>query len=344
MMRRILWMMRTRNREFFRDRSSLGWNLAFPLLIVAGFALIFSGRASQLIQVGIVGGPEAARPAFAELLAAKHTSFVVVDSAERGLDRVRHHRLDLLLDPGASPPRYWISESSPKGYFAEKLLLSGGGAAGSAAGLSREAVSGRDIPYVEWVFPGVLGMNLMFSALWGVGWVVVRYRKNGVLKRLRATPVSAFEFLSAQILSRILLLVGVAAFVYGTIWLIYRFECRGSLALLGFTFALGAVSMIAIGLLVASRTQSEEFANGILNFVSMPMMFLSEVWFSLESAPGWVRAAAGQLPLTHLVKASRAIMNDGAGLAQVQGHLFALALTGAFLLALASAIFKWERD
>ncbi len=110
-----------------------------------------------------------------------------------------HQEIDLLLDlDGAT--RYWVNTDSPKGYIVEKLLLA------ADPGARRQPVTGQAIPYVDWLFPGILAMNMMFSCLFGVGYVVLRYRKSGFLKRLHATPLTAFEFLSAQVLSRLSLI------------------------------------------------------------------------------------------------------------------------------------------
>ncbi len=104
--------------------------------------------------------------------------------------------------------RYWVNPSSPKGYIIEKLLLQ------SDPTAHREPVSGEAVPYVNWLFPGILGMNLMFSCIFGVGYVVLRYRKNGFLKRLNATPLTAFEFLTAQVMSRLVLTMIVTSLLY----------------------------------------------------------------------------------------------------------------------------------
>jgi ABC-type multidrug transport system permease subunit len=140
---------------------------------------------------------------------------------------------------------------------------------------------------------------MMFSALWGVGYVVVRYRKNGVLKRLKATPLNAFEYLTAQAISRIFLLMFTLVIVWTGCDLIFSFRVQGSYLDLFVIFFLGSLSLTSLGLVLASRGTSEEFTTGILNFISWPMMFLSEVWFSLEGAPQWVKSSAKIFPLTH---------------------------------------------
>lgn len=183
----------------------------------------------------------------------------------------------------------------------------------------------------------------MFSALWGVGYTVVRYRKNGVLRRLKATPLTAFEYLTAQMLSRIFLLMFTLVVVWIGCDLLFDFNVQGRYADLLAVFFLGSLSLTALGLILASRGTSEEFTTGVLNFISWPMMFLSEVWFSLEGAPEWIRSGARIFPLTHLLEAARRIMNDGAGLIDVSGEMLVLGVMTLAFLAVGAALFSWTR-
>jgi ABC-type multidrug transport system permease subunit len=185
-------------------------------------------------------------------------------------------------------------------------------------------------------------MNMMFSCLFGVGYVIVRYRKNGFLKRLKATPLSPFQFLLAQMISRLLLIQTITAAVYIGCNEFIHFQMRGSYATLFLISLAGAICLISLGLLVASRLSSEELAGGILNLLTWPMMLLSGVWFSLEGTNPVVRKIAQVLPLTHLVDAARAIMTEGAGLADIAPHLLVLTLMSAVFLSLGSLIFRWE--
>ncbi len=345
-----LWaIFRARNREFFRDRSAFGWNFLFPFLIVMGFALIFRGGDTAQFKVGVFPAPaggdigQAAVNLPHDFVTFKAIDFIGFSSMAEGMTKLKHHRIDLLVEAGTVPIRYWVSDSAPSGAIVERLLTGARPAAESDLDFEKKRIQGRQVRYLDWLFPGVLGMNMMFSALYGVGWVVVRYRKNGVLKRLKATPLTAFEYLSAQLLSRIFLLM----FTLVVIWLgcdaILHFRVYGSLMTLFLVFLAGSTCMTALGLVVASRGTSEEFANGILNFICWPMMFLSEVWFSIEGAPDWIRAFAKTFPLTHLLTAARRVMNEGAGLSAVIPELIVLgAMTLAFLMV-GAAFFSWNK-
>ncbi|EQD52954.1 membrane protein containing Aromatic amino acid beta-eliminating lyase/threonine aldolase, partial [mine drainage metagenome] len=185
------------------------------------------------------------------------------------------------------------------------------------------AVSGRQIRYVDWLFPGILAMNMMFSCLFGVGYVVLRYRQSGFLKRLHATPLTAFEFLSAQVLSRLAIILMITAVLYTVVGAMLHFHDAGNLALLLLIAVLGALAMIALGLTVAARLASEELVNGLLNLLTWPMVMLSGAWFSLAGAPGWLRWIAAALPLTQLLHAARAVMlvRGGPGHDRAESHL-----------------------
>jgi ABC-type multidrug transport system permease subunit len=333
--RRLWAVFVARNKEFLRDRGALAWNLMFPLFVVFGMAFAFSGNNQEVFKVGVVGETAALPPGFA---ATKYVKFVPFDDENAAQTRLRHHQIDLLVKPGR-PLSYWVNETSPKGYLAERILL---GTDAASPPPSRGTVTGREIRYVDWLVSGLLGMNMMFSALFGVGYAIVRYRKNGVLKRLKATPLKAVEFLAAQILSRMMLIMAVFAIVYQGSDLFLHYERLGSLASLYLIYTLGGACLVSLGLLVAARATSEELAGGLLNLLSWPMMFLSGVWFSLEGAPRPLRLFAEAFPLTHMIDAARAVMTEGATLAQVSGHLAVLAAMTVVFLGLGAWSFRWE--
>jgi ABC-type multidrug transport system permease subunit len=338
---RLLAVWHARNLEFLRDRSTLVFNFLFPLALVVAFAVIFGGQPRALFKVDVVA-PDAAAldAALHPFLATRYVDFVRIGPGELEptIRKVERHQVDLLLDLRAEP-RYWINEDSPKGYLAEKLLLES-----APGGARREPVTGAAVRYVDWLLPGILGMNMMFSCLFGVGYVVVRYRKSGFLRRLSATPVTAFEFGAAQVLSRLALTVSVTALIYGALALFVPFRNEGSVLLLLAVAVAGALAMISFGFMMAARFASEELASGAINLASWPMMLLSGVWFSLEGAPAWLQQAARLLPLTQMLEAARAVMLDGAGLAAVAANLGWLAVMTLLFLGIAAAGFRWRAD
>lgn len=340
----IIWaLFITRTKEFYRDRGALLWSMLLPVCIVIAIAIAFSGKGQELFRVG-VHQSEASVQAGIDLqmsfLGQPYVEPIDYENFEQALERVRHHQLDLLLALD-QPGKYWINETSVKGLAAEKLLLSQINPE-SVDDFSRRVVSGRKIRYVDWVIPGVLGMNVMFGALFGIGFVIVRYRKNGVLKRLQVTPVTPLEFLTAQVLSRLLVMLITATVVYVGCDLFLNFVMLGSYLALILVAALGIFAMITLALIIASRTASEELANGLLNFAAFPMLLLSEVWFSLDNAPAWLKAVSQCFPLTHMVQAARDIMIKGASLVDVSYHLLVMALMSAVFLGIAAYLFRWN--
>jgi ABC-2 type transport system permease protein len=335
-MKRFLAILHARNMEFIRDKSSLGWNILFPLLLVLGFAAVFSGEPQPMFKVGIIGDTATLARSDADFLKTKYIKFIMVDNADAAIEKVGHFQLDMLVDLREGR-RYWINENSPNGYVLERMINSG-----RQSTYQRQTVQGRKIRYVDWVVPGILAMNMMFSCLFGVGYVIVRYRKNGFLKRLKATPLNPFEFLLAQMCSRLLLILTITTLVYAGCNYFIHFQMRGSYVNLFLISLLGAICLISLGLLVSARLSSEELAGGILNLLTWPMMLLSGVWFSLEGTNPVVQKIAQFLPLTHLVDGARAIMTEGAGLMDIAPHLAILALMTAVFLSIGSFIFRWE--
>jgi ABC-2 type transport system permease protein len=347
MWRRILAILIARNREFYRDRAGLGWNIFMPILMVLGFAFIFRGGPEDLLKVGVIGATTGSDAAASPFLATRHITFVPVSEPAAGIPKVERHQLDLLLNVREAPA-YWVNLNSARGYLAERLLLgtytAAGGGLEPAPGPApeRRTVIGESLTYAQWVLPGVLAMNVMFSSLWGVGWVVVRYRKNGVLRRLKGTPLTPFEFLSAQVLSRLLVVLGASLIVYLGASLFLDFPMRGSYPALALVFASGALCLISLGLIVSARLRTEELADGVLNLISWPMLLLSGVWFSLEGTSAAAQVLSQVFPVTHMVAAARRVMIDGAGVVEVLPEVGLLAALAAMLLVTAALLFRWE--
>ena len=344
-----LWaILKARNLEFFRDRSAFGWNFLFPFLLVAGFGIIFGGKTYTEYKIGVFPS-ETEQVSISELnipqrfKAMQYFKFIGFPNAAEGLKKLKHHRIDFLIKTGDAPHQYWVSDDSPDGYVVEQMFKASLFPSESTLNAEKKEIKGSAIRYLDWLFPGILAMNMMFSALWGVGYVVVRYRKNGVLKRLKVTPLSAFEYITAQAISRIFLLMFTLVIVWTGCDLIFSFNVQGSYLDLFVIFFLGSLSLTALGLVLASRGTSEEFTTGILNFISWPMMFLSEVWFSLEGAPQWVKSFSMIFPLTHMLTAARKVMHDGAGLFAIAPEIVVLSAMTLGFLALGASLFSWNK-
>lgn len=343
MFKRIIAIFKARNIEFMRDRSAMAWSFVLPIFLLVGFSFMFSEDGKSLYKVGILFSELSAEKkqqnniqAESPFKALKHFSWVEYYDKENAILKVDQHKIDLLVD--FKNAEYWINNTSANGYIVEKLLLA------VHPDFQVSQTDGKAVRYLDWVMPGILGMNMMFSCLFGVGYVIVRYRKNGVLKRFQATPLSAFEFLSAQVFSRLLIVMTITSILFTGSHLLFDFYILGSLFDLFVIGILGASSMIALSLLIAAKSHSEELTGGLLNFFSWPMMFLSGVWFSLEGAHPVVQQMANFFPLTHMLQAARAVLTDGASLSDVQNHLYVLAAMSGVFLLLGSWMFDWGAE
>jgi ABC-2 type transport system permease protein len=357
--RQFAALYKARTMEFVRDRGTFYWNLLFPVFLVLGMAFAFSGGDEKLYKIGVVGTPDP----LVRILGMEQMQVIPYLDAGEASQRLERHQIDFVID--FNQREFAVNEESSKGRFLRELFvaqqtvavleaLAGPEAATTSGILSRgmpealspdfteRAVTGRATRYVDWLVPGVIGMNMMFSSLFGVGYVIVRYRKNGVLKRLKATPVHALNFVSAQAVSRLVIVLLTSIFVFTGTNLLLHFVMRGSYLDLLLLTTLGILCMISLGLVFASRMRSEELAGGVLNLVTLPMLALSGVFFSLEGSPPILRTISRGFPLTHFIEAARKIMLDGAGLVQVAPNLLFLASLTAAFLVLSAALFKWE--
>jgi len=341
-MKRFFALLHARNKEFLRDRGSLAWSLLFPFLIVIGFSFAFSGTNQDIFKVALhrqISQNEQATTQAGNFLATKFIQFVDVKNVEPALEKLRRHQFDMVVELGDSP-RYWVNSSSPKGYLLEKIISAN--LPDRTVPYTRGEVSGREIRYVDWLLAGLLSMNVMFGSLFGVGYVIVRYRKEGVLRRIKTTSATAFEFLAAQVASRLMLMMFTCAIVLLGCRFLADVQILGSYTDLLIALLIGSLCMISLALIVAARIGSEELAGGLLNLLSWPMMLFSGVWFSLEGTNPILQKIAQIFPLTHLVDATRAIVTEGATLADISTPLTLMVALSAVFIALSSWLFKWE--
>jgi ABC transporter DrrB family efflux protein len=196
--------------------------------------------------------------------------------------------------------------------------------------------------YIDFLIPGLLGMNLMGSGLWGVGFSVVQARTKGLLKRFLATPMRKGEYLLSYMLSRLVFLVVEVAALIGFGWLVFDVGVRGSLVALGAVTLVGAFSFSGLGLLVASRAKTVEAVSGLMNLVMLPMWILSGTFFSYARFPEAMQPFVKALPLTGLNDALRGVMIDGASLTHVGVPLGVVAVWGSLSFLVALKIFRWR--
>src|SRR5512140_434611 len=331
-----------RSKEFTREPEAVFWVLVFPVLLSLALGLAFRQKGPEKIPVGVVAGADTGDVVSA-LSRSPALSARTFDAAS-GNVALTTGRISLLVTPG-HPPVYRFDPTRPD---ARATRLEVDDALQSAAGRGdlvrarTEHVTEKGARYIDFVIPGLLGLNLMGTGMWGIGFVVVNARTKKLLKRLIATPMKKSDYLLAQVLYRLAFLVIEVPFFLVFANLAFGVPVRGPLAALSVTVVVGALAFSGLGLLVASRARTVEGVSGLMNFVMMPMWLLSGVFFSSDRFPAAAQPFIHALPLTELNDALRAVMLEGKGLAGVTAPVIALAAWAAVSFAVALKIFRWK--
>ena len=329
-----------RFREFIREPEALFWVFIFPILLAAGLGLAFRNRPPEVLTVGAVSSQLASSLRREKLLNVEEYS---LPAGEQALRTGKIALLAIVAD--GSKIEYRYDDTNPEGRTARMLSDR---AIQSAAGRV-DPVSADDhilrepgSRYIDFLIPGLLGMNLMGSAIWGMGFSMVDARRKKLMKRLIATPMPRHYYLLSFVLSRLLLLVIEVGALVGFGSLVFDVPVRGSMLALATLCVLGSLSFCAIGLLIASRAQTIEAASGLMNLVMLPMRIVSGVFFSSQRFPDTLQPIIKALPLTAIIDALRANMLQGANFAQVAPQMAILATWLVISFTVALKIFRWR--
>lgn len=333
--KRVIAVIKVRNREFYRDFGALGWVILFPIIMVVTFGYVFDVDKGESYKLGYWGEYQTKE--------IPHIEWIKYANKEEAMQKLKLQRIDVAFDTTVGPYKLWSAKDSPKSKMAKQVLhlhlLPE-----HPAPFEEAEISGNVISYTEWVFPGIINLNMMFMGLWGVGWVIVRQRKQGILKRLKAAPLTAFEYLLAQIVSRLIVMVISTILVFIVANIIFPFDIVGSLLDALILYVLGCLALSSIGLIFAARLTSEELCNGLLNFITYPLMFISEIWFTLEGSSDFVKSLAWFSPLWQLTNGMRQILYEGTSLYALKGTVLFLILTTLLFTSVGSFLFKWNKD
>ena len=349
----IIELTRARLREFYRERGAVFWSFGFPALLALVLGIAFRSAPEPLPRVGVASdqgdwllrtldeaeGLEVVRLAPEELddaLAIGTVAVVVEDDfdpyGQEGSERVR------LFTYRFDPER----EGSRLARLAVDDVLQRAAGRVDAVDVAEKT----DVPeggrYVDFLFPGILGMNLMTSSMWGLGYSIVLARKRKQLKRLAATPMRRSHLLLAFLFSRGVFIAAEVLFLLTFGALAFDVSTRGSFALLTVLSVAGAASFCAIALVIAARVESVESAAGWVNLVTLPMWLVSGTFFPYQNFPELLHLPIRALPLTAVNDALRAVMNEGAGVASLAPELLVIAAWTAAGLVLAGRTFRWQ--
>jgi ABC-2 type transport system permease protein len=333
-----------RFREFYRESEVVFWSFVFPILLSVCLGLAFRNRPPAPSAVAVILGPEASSLR-AALEKGPLLEVRAVDEAQ-GLAELRRGRVDVIVRKGGSgAAEYQLDATRPEATIARSRVDD---ALQRAAG-RQDPMPTRDVAfsepggrYIDFLMPGILGMNIMSGGMWGVGFNLVDMRIKKLLKRLVATPMRKGDFLASIILMRIAFMAIEATFVLGFGGLAFGVPFRGSPFAVFALGALGALCFGGIGLLLASRARRIEAVMGLMNLVMMPMLIASGVFFSADRFPAGLQPLIRALPLTALNDALRAVVLEGASLASQGAPLLVLALWGASSFALGLRLFRWS--
>jgi ABC-2 type transport system permease protein len=341
---------------FVRNRPAMFFSLVVPLLIMLIFGVLkFGGPAS--VGLGLVdeaGNPDSG--ALVAVLKANPAFDVHEGSRDEELGELKTGHRDLVLVIGATYDRAhagapgliaYSNAARPEQTQLGGLLLNavvgsmlaGGGSGGALVPVQQ--LAGRDYGYIDFLVPGIVGLTVMQLGLFSVSFGFVQLKRTGALRRLFATPTSPAYFLAAQVTSRIMITLAQVLVLVGVgLW--FGLHLVGSIVLLLGVAVLGSTIFLGLGFAIAGWAKNEDQAAPVANLVSLPMTFLSGVFFSRDAMPDVLRTITDYLPLTYLNDALRRITNDGVGVTQIGGDLLGMGVWAAIAFAVAVLLFRWE--
>jgi ABC-type multidrug transport system permease subunit len=347
-----LWQLTlARWRAFFREPSAIFWTFGFPMILAFALGVAFRSRPPDRLPVAMVvgdgasGAPPGSSPAERALLAhpGLQVTLLAPAAAEAAL---RRGRVALVVRPGTPPAVDYITDPTRPDSRLARLIVDE--ALQKAAGRT-DAISARDVAvtargsrYIDFLIPGLLGLSLLQSGLWGIGFILVEFRTRKLIKLMVATPMRRSHFLLAFVALRAAFLLLELPVLLGFARLAFDVQVQGSVVLVFALAVLGALSFSGMGLLLASRAENTQTVAGLINVVSLPMFIGSGVFFSSERFPEELQPTLQALPLTALNEALRAVINEAAGPLDVLRPVLIVTAWGLVSFLLALKLFKWR--
>ena len=329
-------------RQFHREPEAVFWVYVFPLLMIVGLGLAFKGGDDSVARVRVIAADAEAGERLAAALEEAGAFEVVLGSSQ---DEVRAggQELTVLLDEDGVEYRVdpTQAESLLAREWVDRILQEGAGRIDPLRAEVQE-VTAPGSRYIDWVIPGLLGLNIMGSSMWGVGFSAVDLRIRKVLKRLRATPMRRMDFLGSLITSRVIFLALEVALILAFGRILFGMPIVGGPLSIAVICILGAAAFASLSLLVGSRASKIETISGWMNAVQVPMWLLSGVFFSWERFPESLQPLIRALPLTQLNNALRAVILEGAPLWGEWPELVGLSLWSVASFGLAMRFFRWQ--
>lgn len=341
----LVQLTQVRYREFLREPEAVFWVFIFPVLLAAGLGIAFRNRAPERTGVAVVAADTSAARLADTLRGARELQVWVLDDSAAA-EALRTGEVALAVVPGpGGRVEYRYDDTRPESRIARLVVderLQRAAGRREPVPVADRLVHERGSRYIDFLVPGLLGMNLMGSGIWGVGFAIVDARKKRLLKRLIATPMSRTQYLASFVLSRLTMLFLEVGLLLGFGVLAFGVPLRGSLAVLVVICLLSSLAFTSLGLLIASRVQTLEGASGLMNLAMLPMWIFSGVFFPASRFPESAQPFIQALPLTAVVDALRANVLRGAGWQTVTPELTIIAAWLVVSFVLAVRLFRWR--
>ena len=332
-----------RVREFLREPEAVFWVFAFPVLLAFALGIAFKNRGPQPVRIAVERDQPGAVAVAAMLQSDSTLQVALVDPAE-ARNELRTGKVAAVV-VAADPILLRFDPTRDESHLARVVVrdainrISG---RRDIAEIREQTVTDVGSRYIDFLIPGLIGMNIMGTGMWGVGFAVVKARSGKLLKRFLASPMSRGQYLLSHIFARLVFLALEVGAVLIFAVLAFGVPVRGSLLSLAFIAVLGAMAFSGLGLLVASRARTVEGVSGLMNLVMVPMWICSGVFFAASNFPAAVQPIIHALPLTALNDALRAVMIDGAPLARTLGLLAIVSAWGVASFVVALRVFRWR--
>ena len=336
----IFELTRARVLSFVREPEIMFWILVFPVVLAGVLGFAFRGGKAEDSRIVVLGEQAPAAALISKLEEVEFLRLLPL-SREDAQRQLRSGAIDAIV-VADTPPRLRFDPERNEGAVAKSRVLLGLCGRRGSLSVVEDRVQKTGFRYIDFLFPGLLGMNLMSTGIWGIGFALADMRQKRFLKRMLVTPMKRSSFLlSAMVYRLVFLVLEVAVLMAFGLWVL-KVPMRGSLGVLALFVGVGGVSFAGLGLLLGARVRTMEGASGVINLATIPMWLCSGIFFSYERFPDAVQPLLRLLPLSALNDGLRGVMLDGLGLGDLLAPLGIISAWGVASFAVALKIFRWE--